>query len=76
MTEITITELPESLQNLLIEVKQTKIPLTIIHEGKPLAIVYPATKPIERPSFGVMKGTGEIVGDIIEPVAEAWDVLA
>ncbi|HBQ98233.1 MULTISPECIES: hypothetical protein [unclassified Roseofilum] len=76
MTEITTTELPETLQNLLIEVEQTKIPLTILHEGKPLAIVYPATNPIERPSFGVIKGTGEILGDIIEPVAEAWDVLA
>ncbi|MDJ1171315.1 MULTISPECIES: hypothetical protein [Roseofilum] len=63
MVQITTIELPENLQTLLIEVEKTKIPLTILHDGKPLAIVYPATNPIARPSFGVMKGTGEIVGD-------------
>ncbi|MDJ1183820.1 hypothetical protein [Roseofilum casamattae] len=42
MKEITITELPESLQHLAMEVAQTKNPLAIMHEGKPLAIVYPA----------------------------------
>ena len=76
MTEITTIELPESLQNILINMAETKTPLTILHDGKPLAIVYPATNSMARPDFGVMKGTGKILGNILEPVAEDWDVPA
>jgi antitoxin VapB len=63
MTQITTTELPQTFQTLLIEVERTKTPLTVIHEGKPLVIIYPA-----------MKGSGEILGDLIAPVTELWDV--
>jgi antitoxin VapB len=74
MTQITTTELPQTFQTLLIEVERTKTPLTVIHEGKPLVIIYPAPQ-VSRPTFGAMKGSGEIFGDLIAPVAELWDVL-
>ena len=38
-------------------------------------IIYPATTQAPRPTFGAMKGSGEILGDLIAPVAESWDVL-
>ncbi|WP_199245142.1 type II toxin-antitoxin system Phd/YefM family antitoxin [[Phormidium] sp. ETS-05] len=75
MTEITTNELPQILQSLFIEVERTKKPLTVIHEGKPLVIIYPATTPDDRPAFGVMKGSGEILGDIIAPEPQPWEVL-
>jgi antitoxin VapB len=75
MIQITTTELPQTLQTLFIEVERNKIPLTIIHEGKPLVIIYPATTQTPRPGFGTMKGSGEILGDLIAPVAELWEVL-
>ncbi|OCR00739.1 prevent-host-death family protein [Oscillatoriales cyanobacterium USR001] len=75
MTQITTTELPQTFQTLLIEVERTKTPLTVIHEGKPLVIIYPATIQVSRPTFGAMKGSGEILGDLIAPVTELWDVL-
>jgi antitoxin VapB len=75
MTQITTTELPQNLQTLLIEIERTKIPLTVIHEGKALVIIYPATAEVPRPAFGVMKGSGEILGDLITPVAQPWEVL-
>lgn len=75
MSEITTTELPQNIQTLLIEVERTKTPLTVIHEGKPLVIIHPATTETPRPAFGVMKGSGEILGDLIDPVAEPWEVL-
>jgi antitoxin VapB len=56
-------------------VKRTKTPLTVIHEGKALVIIYPATTQSARPTFGAMKGSGEILGDLIAPVAEQWEVL-
>ena len=75
MAEITIDELPESLQTLFLEVEHTKTPLTIIHQGKPLVIISPAITETKRPTYGVMKGTGEILGDIVAPVEEPWKVL-
>ena len=56
-------------------VERTKTPLTVIHEGKALVIIYPATTQAARPTFGAMKGSGEILGDLIAFVAEQWGVL-
>ncbi|MEM1167824.1 MAG: type II toxin-antitoxin system Phd/YefM family antitoxin [Cyanobacteria bacterium P01_H01_bin.35] len=75
MTRITTDELPQSLRNLLIEVERTKIPLTVIHEGKPLVTINPAIAETKRAPCGVMKGTAEILGDIVAPVGEPWEVL-
>ena len=52
-----------------IEVERTKTPLTVIHEGKALVIIYPATTQAVRPTFGAMKGSGEILGNLIALVA-------
>jgi antitoxin VapB len=38
-------------------------------------IIYPATTQAARPTFGAMKGSGEILGDLIALVAELWEVL-
>jgi len=52
MTQITTTELLQTFQTLLIEVERTKTPLTVIHEGKPLVIIYPAPQAVDL-GFGV-----------------------
>ncbi|CAD5974292.1 hypothetical protein PCC9214_04040 [Planktothrix tepida] len=75
MTQITTTELPQTFQTLLIEVERTKTPLTVIHKGKPLVIIYPANSQHSRSAFGAMKGSGKILGDLIISVAEPWEVL-
>ncbi len=75
MTQITTSELPEALQNLLLQVEQTKTPLTVIHEGKPLVVIYPAKVAKPRPAFGFMQGSGEILDDIVTPVEQPWEVL-
>lgn len=75
MSQITITDLPEPLRKLLQEVEETNTPLTIMRAGKPFAIIYPAGKEPERPPFGFAKGTGEILGDIVSPAEQPWEVL-
>ena len=75
MIQITTTELPQTFQTLLIEVERTKTPLTVIHEGKPLVVIYPANSQLSRPAFGAMKGSGEILEDLIASVPEPWEVL-
>lgn len=56
---------------------RTKTPFTVIHEGKSLEVIYPHTDttPAPRPSFGAMKGSGKILGDVISPVAPTWEVI-
>jgi hypothetical protein len=77
MEHITTSELPPKLQEIFAEIQRTKTPLTIIHEGEPLVIIYPANPQPQHPAFGAMKGTGEILGDIIDPVipATTWEAL-
>ncbi|MGB3642109.1 MAG: type II toxin-antitoxin system Phd/YefM family antitoxin [Rivularia sp. (in: cyanobacteria)] len=77
MQQISTNELPENLQKLLTEVQRTKTPLTVTHEGKPLVIISPATIQPKRATFGLMKGSGEILEDLITPAVplSTWEVL-
>ncbi|BAY94824.1 MULTISPECIES: type II toxin-antitoxin system Phd/YefM family antitoxin [unclassified Tolypothrix] len=76
MTQITLAELPETLQNLINQAQKTGEPLTIIQNGIPLAIISPINQS-KRAAFGAMKDSGQITGDIIEPTSNlvTWDVL-
>jgi len=49
MPQITISELPEPLQKLLQEAKETKTPLVITREGQPFAVVHLAKQDEVRP---------------------------
>ena len=44
MTQITISELPQTLQTLINQAKKTGEPLTITENGIPLAIISPIKK--------------------------------
>jgi antitoxin (DNA-binding transcriptional repressor) of toxin-antitoxin stability system len=72
---ITTIELPEALQKLFLEVEQTNQAVTVTHQGKPIVVITPANSPKPRPAFGFMQGQGEILGDIIAPIEQPWEVL-
>ncbi|MBD1845134.1 type II toxin-antitoxin system Phd/YefM family antitoxin [Cyanobacteria bacterium FACHB-63] len=72
---ITTNDLPEALQVILLELQRTNTPLTVMHEGKPIAIITPAQAHKPRPAAGLMKGRGEILGDIVSPIEQPWEVL-
>jgi prevent-host-death family protein len=76
MTQITLSELPENLQNFLNQAQTTGEILTITQNGIPCATISPIKKS-KRAAIGAMKNTGKIVGDIVEPTANlvTWDVL-
>ena len=76
MTQITLSELPESLQTLLSQAQKTGEVLTIIKDGIPLAIIFPI-KQQKRATFGAMKDRVEIVGDLLEPTEElvSWEAI-
>lgn len=68
MMQITLSELPESLQSLLTEAIQTGEPLTITENNQPLAIISPIKKS-KRATFGSAKDSGKIIGDLVEPTS-------
>ncbi len=76
MTQIPLSELPESLQTLLNQAQKTGEALTITQDGIPLAIIAPI-KQQKRAPFGAMKERVEIFGDILEPTSElvSWEAM-
>ncbi|UXE64476.1 MAG: type II toxin-antitoxin system Phd/YefM family antitoxin [Woronichinia naegeliana WA131] len=76
MAQINLSELPENLQSFLNQAQTTGEILTITQNGIPYATISPIKKS-KRATFGAMKNTGKIVGDIVEPTANliTWDAL-
>ena len=76
MPQITLSELPESLQTLLNQAQKTGEALTIIQDGVPLAIISPI-KQQKRATFGALEDRVEIVRDVLEPTSElvSWEVM-
>jgi prevent-host-death family protein len=57
------------------EVQRKKIHIVITKRNVPVAEMVPIEEK-KRPSFGWMKGTGHVIGDIIEPIDEVWDACS
>jgi hypothetical protein len=75
--QINVEDLPENLQQLLTNIQHHNTPITVNQAGKPMVIIYPANTQTQHPGFGAMKGTGEIIGDLISPAVSehTWEVL-
>jgi hypothetical protein len=77
LTQISISEFPELLQQLLSDVQRTGAPLAVTQDGETLVIIYPTPMKPHRAPFGIAKGSGQILGDLVEPVLteSTWEVL-
>lgn len=78
MEEVSISEFKAKCLAILEQVRKTKKPIRITRFGKPVAEVVPPSPSQERKSWlGSMKGTMEIVGDIVSPATDPdeWEVL-
>ena len=71
-TEIPAGEFKAKCLKLLDEVQQQRRQIVITKRGKPVARLAPL---VEDPPdiFGRMKGTGEILGDIVSSTGEIWN---
>jgi prevent-host-death family protein len=71
-TEIPAGEFKAKCLKLLDEVQQQRRQIVITKRGKPIARLAPLIE--EQPDiFGRMKGTGEILGDIVSSTGEIWN---
>lgn len=77
MNKVKISVFKARCLQILDEVSRTGKELVITRHGKEIAVISPAKPSKSRNGFGIAKGTIEIVGDIVEPVADAqdWEVL-
>jgi prevent-host-death family protein len=72
---INAAEFKARCLKLIDEVAITRQPLVITKRGKPVARVVPVDAEAPPPDlFGHMKGTGEVVGDIINVPSASWSV--
>ena len=78
LEEVSISQFKAKCLGLLEQVRKTGRPLRVTKFGKPIADVVPATILRDRASWiGSMKGSFDILGDIVSPAndADEWEVL-
>ena len=69
---IKAAEFKAKCLKLIDEVAATRKPLIITKRGRPVASVVPIVNDAPQKMFGYMKGTGEIVGDIVKVPHQPW----
>ena len=78
MEEIAISKFKATCLSVIQQVVKTKRPVRVTRFGVPVAEIVPPSV-TKRPAnwLGSRAGTGEILGDIIEPACDPgdWDVL-
>lgn len=70
--DISAAEFKAKCLKLLDQVASTHEPLVITKRGKPVAKLVPIQEEAPVPLFGYMKGTGQILGDIVNVPHEPW----
>ena len=69
---INAAEFKAKCLKLIDEVAATRKPLIITKRGRPVASVVPIVNAAPQKMFGYMKGTGEIIGDLMKVPHQPW----
>jgi len=72
MQEIAISKFKATCLSVLEDVHKTRRPILVTRFGKPVAEVGPPRAAKKR-LLGCMKGTGEVIGDIVGPIGSFDD---
>lgn len=77
MKTVSVSVFKQTCLRLLEEVRQTGKPLRITKRGVPIAEVVPVARDEQADWRGSMRGTADIVGDIVAPATdpEEWEAL-
>jgi prevent-host-death family protein len=71
--QIAAGEFKAKCLHLLDEVHQSRKEIVITKRGRAVARLLPADEELPQ-IFGRMRGSAEILGDIVAPVGEKWNV--
>lgn len=77
MKRVPAGEFKQHCLRLLDEVRETGHGIVVTKRGTPVAQVVPLPAKAEDDWAGAMRGTGEIVGDLVSPATEEeeWEAL-
>ena len=78
MKEVAISEFKAKCLALLEEVRRTKKPIRVTRFGRPVAEIVPPSAVMDREAWTAsMKGSFQIVGDIVAPAndEDEWEAL-
>jgi len=75
MHTVKASEFKAKCLALMDEVARTGEPLLITKKGKPVAELRPPSGGRRKTPFGAHEGTVKILGDIVAPLDEPWEVL-
>jgi prevent-host-death family protein len=75
MKQISVSQFKANCSALVEQVRKTKRSIQITRRGKVIAEIRPVASEKSR-GLGRMKGTAEIVGDIVSPVIDQADIEA
>jgi prevent-host-death family protein len=71
--KIIASEFKAKCLKLMDKVSRDHEEIVITKRGKPVAKLVAVNDPEAPTGYGCMKGTGEIVGDIVSPIDVEWD---
>ena len=68
----SLAEAKAHLSSVVTGVQQTRTPVTILRRGVPVAAIVPIAEEKPVSGYGYMRGTVEVLGDIVGPTGEDW----
>jgi prevent-host-death family protein len=71
--DVSATEFKARCLQLMDRVAEFGEEIVITKRGKAVARLVPVSGARREGSFGAMRGTARVLGDIVEPIAEAWE---
>lgn len=75
MKKVLISEFKAKCIGMIKEVHETGEPLLVTRRGKPMVKVEPVEKTSHLPVLGALKGTVEILGDIVHTdFSDDWEM--
>lgn len=73
MKSISVSEFKAHCLRLVREVQTTGESLLLTSHGEPTVVVMPASATKQTFQFGLFKGTGQTIGDIVSSHPEDWE---
>ena len=71
---VSLAEAKAHLSSVISGVEQSRLPVTVLRRGVPVAQIIPVTQTKSSSGFGYMRGTVHVLGDIVGRSGEEWDV--
>lgn len=71
---ISLADAKAHLSSVISGVQKSRTPITILKRGIPVAQVIPIAEVAPSSGYGWMRGTVEVLGDIVGPTGVEWNL--